>query len=161
MLHGFEIDDILQVSSLSSLSKTIQLALTPVFLLAGIGTFINMMVGRLARIVDRARSIEAEFTPSDHPAHKRQVAELRLIDRRISLVNNAIFLCVASAIAVCILTAGLFLARLMDLGYARTMAIIFIVAMVLLTLGLVLFLVEVRVAVAAIRVRDELLERRR
>ena len=158
-MHGLEIDDLFQITSLSSLSKTIQLSLAPVFLLAGIAALLNMMVGRLARVVDRARRIEADFTPADHPAHARQVAELRLIDRRITLVNNAIFLCVASAIAICVLVAGLFVARLVGLGFARTMAVIFIIAMLLLTLGLILFLIEVRVAVAAIRVRDELLER--
>ena len=154
-------DDLFRISSLSSLQHTIQLALAPVFLLAGIGTMLNMLVGRLARIVDRARRIEADFTPADHPAHGRQVAELRLIDRRIALMNNAVFLCTASAVAICVLVAGMFVARLVGLGFARTMAVIFIGAMLLLIMGLLLFLVEVRMAVAAIRVRDELLERRR
>ena len=38
-----------------SLSKAIQLSVAPVFLLAGIGALMNVISGRLARIVDRAR----------------------------------------------------------------------------------------------------------
>lgn len=158
---GGLIADAFRVSSLPNLAHTIQLALAPVFLLTGIAGLLNMMVGRLARIVDRARKIEENFTPSDHPSHGRQVAELRLIDRRITLVNNAVFLCTASAMVVCVLVAVLFIARLAGLGFARTMAVIFVIAMLLLIAGLALFLVEIRIAVAAIRVRDELLERRR
>ena len=41
---------------LSTVSATIQAAIAPVFLLAGVGAFLNVMVGRLARIVARARS---------------------------------------------------------------------------------------------------------
>lgn len=155
-----DFDDLLHVSSLSGLTKLIQLSLGPVFLLSAIGTILNMLAGRLSRVVDRARTIEEAFTPKDHPRHAFQVAELRLLDRRITIVNNAIFLCTASAVLLCMVVAAMFLARLAGFGFARTLAIAFALSLVLLIAGLVLFLVEVRVAVAAIRVRDELLERR-
>ncbi|PTQ13538.1 hypothetical protein CLG96_01165 [Sphingomonas oleivorans] len=146
-------------STVADLAHTIQLAVAPVFLLTGIGAFLNMLTGRLARVVDRARKIEAAFTPPDHPRHAQQVLELRLLDRRIRVVNTAIFLCTSSAVAVCMTIAGLFVSSLFGLGFTQTMAIVFVLAMLLLIVGLVLFLIEVRMAVAAIRVRDELLER--
>jgi len=143
----------------SNLAHTIQTAVAPVFLLTGIAGFLNMLTGRLSRVVDRARSIELSFTPPDHPRHRDQVRELRILDRRMKVVNTAIFLCTASAVAVCLVVAGLFVTSLAGLGFARTMAVTFIVAMLLLIAGLVLFLVEVRIAVRAIQIRDELLER--
>jgi sterol desaturase/sphingolipid hydroxylase (fatty acid hydroxylase superfamily) len=151
--------DLLHVRSLSGLSQTIQLAIAPVFLLNGIGIILNMLTGRLSRIVDRAREIEQEFTPRDHPHHARQVRELRLLDRRMLIVNNAIFLATASAVVLCTVVAAMFLARLAGFGFARTLAVMFAVSLFLLIASLVLFLIEVRVAVRAIRVRDELLER--
>lgn len=48
----------------SLVSQTIQLALAPVFLLAGIGAFLNVCVGRLARIIDRARRVEEKILNS-------------------------------------------------------------------------------------------------
>jgi hypothetical protein len=151
--------DLLHVRSLSGLSQTIQLAIGPVFLLNGIGIILNMLTGRLSRIVDRARDIEHEFTARDHPHHLRQVKELRLLDRRMIIVNNAIFLATASAVVLCTVVAAMFMARLAGFGFARTLAVMFALALLLLIAALVLFLVEVRVAVRAIRVRDELLER--
>lgn len=151
----------LQVEGVSDLAHAIQLSLAPVFLLTGIGAILNMLTGRLARIIDRARRIDEAFTPVDHPAHQRQVSELRLLDRRMKIVNPAIFLCTLSAALVCVVVAALFLSTLLGLGFARTISAIFILAMLLLISGLGLFLYEIRVAVAAIRVRDELLERKR
>ena len=42
----------------SEVAHTIQLAVAPIFLLAGVGAFLNVCAGRLSRIVDRARSLE-------------------------------------------------------------------------------------------------------
>ena len=153
------LDDIFQVSSLPGLAHTIQLSLAPAFLLNGIGIILGMLTGRLTRIVDRARVVEADFTPRDHPLHVHQVNELRLLDRRMRIVNNAIFLATASAVVLCTVVAAMFLARLAGFGFARTLAMMFAVSLLLLIASLVLFLVEVRVAVRAIRIRDELLER--
>ncbi|MET0307800.1 MAG: DUF2721 domain-containing protein [Sphingomonas sp.] len=143
---------------LSTVSATIQAAIAPVFLLAGIGAFLNVMVGRLARIVDRARQIEQLHPRSTGPEHDRHVWELRIIDRRISVINNAIFLCTASALAICIVVALLFVSRLGNLHVGLWVAIAFIISMLLLMAGLIYFLFEVRMSLKAIHVREELLE---
>lgn len=153
------LDDIFQVSSLPGLAHTIQLSLAPAFLLNGIGIILGMLTGRLTRIVDRARVIEAEFTPRDHPNHDHQVSELRLLDRRMKIVNNAIFVATASAVVLCTVVALMFIARLAGYSFARMLAVMFALSLLLLIASLVLFLVEVRVAVRAIQIRDELLER--
>lgn len=143
---------------LSTVSETIQAAIAPVFLLAGIGAILNVMVGRLARIVDRSRQVEALHPRSTGPEHDRHVAELRLIDRRVSVINTAIFLCVASALAICTVVALLFVSRLINLHLGGLIAGAFIVSMLLLMAGLVYFLFEVRLSLGSIHVREELLE---
>ncbi len=147
--------------SLSNVLHIIQLAIAPVFLLAGIGSFLSVIAGRLNRVVDRSRHVERLHGDSIGDEHARHVAELRLIDRRITLASDAIFLCVASAVAVCMLVTLLFVATVFRANLATPVAILFVLAMALLAAGLVLFLIETRVAVRAIRVREELLERER
>jgi hypothetical protein len=146
-------------TSLSAVAETIQTAIAPVFLLAGIGALLNVMVGRLARIVDRARQIEQLHPRSTGPEHERHVWELRLIDRRIGVINWAIFLCVAAALAICLVVAVLFVSQLTHLHFGGLVAIAFILSMLLLMSALVFFLVEVRLSLGAIHVREELLER--
>ena len=42
-------------ANVSGVAHAIQLALTPVFLLTGIAGILNVMTGRLARVIDRGR----------------------------------------------------------------------------------------------------------
>lgn len=147
--------------ALSDVAHTIQLAVAPVFLLAGMSGILNLLAGRLARVVDRARSLEARYVSAGGDEHDRQVWELRRLDRRMSVINWALFLCTASAILICLVVALMFVSDLAELGFGRAVAVIFILAMALLVTGLALFLLEVRISIHTIHVRDELLERRR
>lgn len=145
-------------TAIADIAHTIQLAVAPVFLLAGIAGFLNMLTGRLARVVDRSRKVAGAMTPADHQDHDAQIWELRILDRRIGHINRAIFLCTASAVAICLVVAGLFIAALGDVNAGRAMAIAFILAMGLLVVGLCAFLVEIRLAIISLRVPVELLE---
>ena len=88
----------LDLPAISNIAQTIQLAIAPVFLLAGIGAILNVLAGRLARVVDRSRVLEELHAASTGEEHQRTVVELRIIDRRMRLANAAIALMVASAI---------------------------------------------------------------
>ncbi|WP_245648850.1 DUF2721 domain-containing protein [Sphingomonas sanxanigenens] len=145
--------------AVTDIAHTIQLAVAPVFLLAGIGGILNVLAGRLQRVVDRSRFLATLHGESTGAEHERHVWELRLIDRRIKVVSASIALSVASAIAVCLLVALLFVASLAQLRAAVPVAILFVLAMMLLTAGLVSFAYEVRLAIINVRVPRELLEK--
>ena len=146
---------------ISTVAATIQISIAPVFLLAGIAGILNVLVGRMARVVDRARKLEQLHPVSTGAEHERHVWELRLIDRRLSVINTSIWLCVASAIAICLVVALLFGAEIVHLDIGVVVAAAFIASMLLLTSGLIAFLFEVRLSVQAVHVREEVLERDR
>ncbi|HEY7809850.1 MAG TPA: DUF2721 domain-containing protein [Allosphingosinicella sp.] len=150
-----------QATPVSTIGHLIQLAIAPVFLLAGIGAILNVLAQRLARVVDRARALEKEFESLDDGQRDRAAAELVLLDRRMSVVNTAISACTASALFVCLVVGILFVADLADIAWGRPLAILFIIAMLLLTIGLILFLYEIRLAARSLRVRQELMPHRR
>jgi hypothetical protein len=141
----------------STIAHLIQLAIAPVFLLAGIGAMLNVLASRLARVVDRARHLEAEFAGFDPAQRARAAAELSLLDRRTTVANLAISACTASALFVCLVVAILFVADLAAFSFGRPIALLFILAMALLIAGLVLFLYEIRLAMRSLRLRRELL----
>src|SRR6267378_749815 len=45
----------------TDISHVIQLSVAPVFLLAGIGSILGVMANRLARVIDRSRTLEARL----------------------------------------------------------------------------------------------------
>lgn len=145
--------------AVTTIAQTIQLSLSPVFMLAGIGALLNVLAGRLSRVVDRARQVEQLHPRSTGPEHDRHVWELRLLNRRMSVINAALVLAVASAVMTCMVVALLFVAELVKLRIGTIVALSFILAMVLLITALGAFLVEVRMSLNAIRIREELLER--
>jgi hypothetical protein len=141
-----------------AIAQTIQLSVTPVFLLVATGSLLNVIAGRLARVVDRSRNLMERWADTEGVEHERIVAELRIADRRMRIINNSILSAVACGIVVCLLVALLFTQAFtgVNLGVAASWA--FAAAMLLLLISLMLFLVEVRLAVRAIHVPMELLE---
>ena len=146
------------IPDISTIAQTIQLSLAPVFMLAGIGQLLNVLAGRLSRVIDRARKLELLHGSIAGPDHHRYVWELRLLDRRMTIINAALFLAVSSAIMTCVLIALLFIAELAKLHFGTAVALCFILAMILLIAALVSFIVEVRISLRAFRIRPELLK---
>lgn len=144
--------------AVSTIAQAIQLSLSPIFMLAGIGALLNVLAGRLSRVVDRARVLETLHPRSEGPEHDRHVWELRILDRRMNVINRALVLAVSSAVMTCTVVGMLFIAVLFKLHIGTAVAIAFILAMILLIAGLISFLVEVHMSLTAIHIRPELLE---
>lgn len=140
------------------LAQIIQLAVAPVFLLAGLGAFLNACVGRLARIVDRMRILEPRIIDSRGEEHERLLREVRLLDRRSRIVTSAIFTTVLAALLISAVVILLFLAFLTGYRFGTAVALLFIAAMACTGLGFAIFLHETRLGIRAIQVRAHILE---
>lgn len=142
----------------AEIADIIQIALAPVFLLAGIGAFLNVCTGRLSRIVDRARNIEPLLLQSRGDEHDKFLREIRTLDRRMSLVNKAIWLAVFAAILICLVVVLLFAGTLVSGQFGTAIALVFILCMIALGAGFAFFLVETQIQSRAVRVSNALLE---
>lgn len=134
----------------SDIAHAIQLALAPVFLLTAISALLAVMTGRLTRIVDRARALEASVgRGSGDPLGQR--SELALVARRARVVSAAIALCTTTALLIAALVATLFIGAFLGFQAAVPIALLFIAAMLTLIASLSLFLREVFLATASLR----------
>jgi hypothetical protein len=145
-------------TSVIAVAQIIQLAVAPVFLLAGIGAFLNVCAGRLSRIVDRARAVEPLLLAARGQEHDRWLAEIRVLDRRMALVSWAIFLSVLAAVLICLVVVLLFAASLTRAHYGTVVALLFMGTRVSIGFGFAVFLFETRLGARSVRVRTELLE---
>ena len=138
--------------SINDMAGAIQLSLAPVFLLNGIGVLLAMLTSRLARIVDRARTLEHQLKAAG-PIHVPEVLDvLTVIRRRARLMNIAITLSTFSALLVALVVELMFASALVGVSLAELVGLAFIVSMLSLICALVTFLIEVRVATAALRI---------
>ena len=147
--------------SITTIAHIIQLAVAPVFLLAGIGSILNVLAGRLARVVDRARTLERHVPVADEGERKEEIRELQILDRRIAICHWAIGLCTTAALLICVVVMILFVADLVAIRFAIPVSLLFIGAMFSLTCGLLLFLAEVTLATRFVRVHERFVSRRR
>ena len=144
--------------SVNTVAEIVRLALAPVFLLSGIGAFLNVLASRLSRIVDRSRDIEPKLLASRGREHDRWINDLKILDRRMSLINWATGLSVTSAILTCLVVILLFGANIIRTRLGTEIAWLFIVSMAAIGAAFVAFLIETGIAARAVRVRSELLQ---
>jgi hypothetical protein len=83
-------------------------------------------------------------------------AETETLWTRIALVNWAIRLCVSSALIVCVVIVALFVGDFVTFNIAAVIAILFVIAMVLIIIGLVFLLREISLATSHMRAGMEI-----
>ncbi|AYA66119.1 MULTISPECIES: DUF2721 domain-containing protein [unclassified Alteromonas] len=136
---------------ITPLSELIKIAVAPVFLLAGIAGFLNVMSGRLGRISDRVRVAERNIqTFADAERIQKNKREIIMLWRRVGVINWAIGLCVTAGLLVCSVIVTLFSGELWRINLDTLVITLFILAMASLISALLVFLVEVRLATKTI-----------
>lgn len=135
-------------SHITDISRVIQLAVAPVFLLTAVATLIMALNNRLGRIVDRRRVLEERLRDCTEEKAAQCAKELDLLARRIGLVYFAILAAVLAALLVCLVVAGAFVGALMSVDLSQAVAVLFILAMAAMIGCLGLFLREVFLAVS-------------
>ncbi len=134
-------------------TRLIQLAVAPVFLLTAVGTIIGVLSTRLGRAVDRSRTLEERLRQLQPEGQKTARAELGLLDRRVRLVYGAIVLAVVCALFVGLLIAVAFVDAFIDIDLSKFIGLLFIAAMLAFILSLMVFLREIFLAVTSARDR--------
>ena len=133
-------------SDVGSIVHAIQLAVAPVFLLTGLAGLLGVMANRLARVIDRARSLEAAWPGLTADAQVRARAELTNLERRRRMCSWSINFCTGAALIVCLVIVILFLGAFFTTNLSWLAGYLFVGAMLLLVCGLTVFLHEVYLA---------------
>ena len=138
--------------NIDTVASVIDVAVAPVFLLAGISGLLMVLTNRLGRTIDRSRSLQAAEANVKAAQTKQTIQrEKANLMRRMHLNHFAISMAVLSAILVCLVVVTLFLGSLLQLNVSIAIASLFIVCMIVLSLAFCSFLLEVLVATRVVR----------
>ncbi len=140
------------VVNIGDMAHAIQLALAPVFLLTGIAGILNVMAGRLARIIDRGRALTEHPVPQHLQLPEGVQIKLQNLERRRHLASAAITACTFSALLVCTVIAALFVEVLLNIELRWLVGTLFIGSTLALVVGLTYFLTEVHLATQTVRI---------
>ena len=137
---------------ITDISHVIQLAVAPVFLLAGISGMLSVLSIRLGRIIDRARHLDGLLAASEKQDRAAIHREHKTLSRRARLANWAITLCILCALLICTVIVVLFVGAFLSLGVTTVIAWLFVISMISLISALLIFLREIYLATSSLRI---------
>ncbi|GBQ06497.1 DUF2721 domain-containing protein [Saccharibacter floricola] len=140
-----------ETETIDSAAHLIQIALTPVFMLSGIGSLINVFNTRLARVSDHLEDVTKRLnTPSDDQGdngnlcespHRLRVHQIRL-RRRIFVLDLAIILNAMGGAATCGAALVLFIGSLRDSATSTWLLSLFGIALACTVAALTAFFAD-------------------
>ena len=141
-----------EISDIAAVSHVVQLAVAPVFLLTAIAAMLTVLTNRLGRIIDRAHILDAKLENTPTELVTELHAELIILSRRAKHTSLAITFCTITAVMVCAVIAILFLGNFFQFSIAIPIALLFVAAMLLLVVAFLIFLQEIFIATANLRI---------
>ena len=138
-------------SPLESIAHIIQLALTPVFLLSGIATLLNVFATRLARVGDKVESITKALDDADDEQGRVLQSLLKILHRRTIALDVAVILGAVGGAATCAAVLTMFVGALSEAAMGSLLLGFFGVAVICALCAIVAFTVEMLLAGTGIR----------
>src|SRR5205823_6304567 len=108
------------------IAHAIQLAIAPVFLLTGVASLLGVMANRLARVIDRARSFEKNWSAMNAEARDHAQPEVGCLEMRRRLCSWAINLCTTAALLICLVIVTLFVEAFLGASLKGVVGLLFI-----------------------------------
>lgn len=139
-------------ATLIDITKAIQLSLAPAFLLAGIGGLLNVMTGRLARIIDRGRMLTESPQYVALCEEGQLQPELQGLERRRFYISVAVTSCTVAALLLCLVIATLFMEVMFSVPFKWVIGTLFAFSTIALVVSLAFFLREVHIAMRTIHI---------
>lgn len=141
-------------TQVAAIAHTIQVSVAPVFLLGGVSAMLGVLTNRLARIVDRARKLEAE-AGSAAPGRLSGLREgLRRLALRARLTSAAIAFCIGCALLISSVIVVLFIGTFSRWNLSAVIASLFVLSVLSLIGGLLCFLREIQLATRQLRIGE-------
>ena len=131
------------MSEYQSIPEIMQSAVTPVFLLAGIGALLNVMTGRLGRIIDRLRYLQSFLVKVSEDDKEIMLLNRKRLIIRTRLINTSIFFCTLSGLIVCIVIGTLFIGGIYKIYLDGFISFACILCMLCLILSLIFLICEI------------------
>ncbi len=143
------------METLSSLLPIIQLAITPVILISGMGALMIVLTNRMARIVDRARAV-AEAMPGAEGSDRSHLdGQLHIMWGRALMLRRAVTCAGLSMLVSCLMVVAIFGAAKFALPLGSAVLGLFVTSILLLTAALVDFLRDIFVSLHALKLQVE------
>ena len=137
------------------LVPVLQLSVSPVIVISGVGLVLLSMVNRYGHITNKTRDLSTVLRKSGDDSEGHLHAQLHIMYRRARRVRLAIFLACLSLLCAAVLISALFLMCLVQLEGALVIVALFIGCMFALSASLIVFLTDINMSLNALSLEFE------
>lgn len=134
----------------NSLLPMIQLAITPVILITGLGSLMLTMTNRLGRIVDRTRILAGQAQSAKEDLRPHIEAQLRIMYHRAKFVRRAVIFNTLSMFTSGLLVVVIFISALAGIEAGPLILLLFMGAIGFLLTALWFFLRDINLTLRAL-----------
>lgn len=131
--------------------SVIQLAITPVILISGIGALMLTLTNRLGRIVDRTRALAGQMHGAAGEDRAHLESQLAIMWRRARLQRLAVTLAGLSMLISCLLVLVIFVDALLGRRFGLELVVIFVASVLCLVSALAAFVRDIWVSLQALQ----------
>ena len=133
----------------------IQLAVTPVILISGVGALMLTLTNRMGRIVDRTRTLAGQVRGAAAGEREHFETQLEIMWRRAKLVRRAVRSAGLSMLLSCLLVMVIFVDASIQREFGAEIVVFFVASIVALIAALLSFLRDIVVSLRALRLEVE------
>jgi len=137
--------------TVADLIPVLQVAVGPVILVSGVGLLLLTMTNRLARAIDRARSLVRELREGREQDRDQVLAQVAIIYRRAKVIRITIVLAGLSVLLAAVLIISLFMTALFRWQEGLWISLVFVACMGSLIASLVTFIYDIHLSLVALK----------
>ncbi len=145
---------------ITNVTSMIQLSVAPVFLLAGVAGLLNVFTSRFVRIMDKLEALDnfvhqKELEDKNYKPSSAVVGRRKNLVKRLQHTNSAIFFAGVTGLMVALVIISVFFSSLLSYHADILISVLFVSAMMFLTISLSLFLREIYLASSYIKIKKK------
>jgi len=140
----------MNLPSLTQLIPILQLSVSPVILISGVGLLLLTLTNRFGRMVDRARVLNRELL-QHHPVDQNIRAQIEILQTRAGILRLSIVLGVTTVLLAAVLILTLFVSALFKIEAGPLLIAIFCVGQLSLIGSMLAFIRDTNLSMAAIK----------
>jgi hypothetical protein len=134
-------------------AKILQMSLSPVALISGVGLLLISMNNRIARAIDRARALSDEPVPAEEAARDHHIIQIRILYRRAVILRRSITLATLSILGAAVVAMCLLAMYYLELNLHALVMSLWGLALGCLVISLALFVHDVTLTLRALRLQ--------
>lgn len=141
----------MDAANVESFSKLLQLSVSPVVLISGVGLLLLSVTNRLGRAIDRSRVMAQELDKEGANAAREAKEQLRILMRRAHFLRMSVSLIVLSIFFSCLMILLLFVLLFFNVHEEMLVLASFCMGLVSLLLAMVYLLADVYLSLTALK----------